>query len=91
MKEDRIALFRGFAFLGLLIPIAILFHLITFPFYLVIRTVVTVWQPYFYKRSRDKLTKHWIDELENGVDIDYPPRVGTLFGIPPWGYKGELD
>lgn len=59
------------------------------PFYLIIRTIVTIWQPYFYKRQHDSWNEAYQEALRNGVYIDYPPTEGTLFGIGPWNSKSE--
>lgn len=65
--------------------VAIPFWIVWVPFYLIIRTIVTIWQPYFYKKKQESWRKACQEAARSGEYIDYPPTMGTLFGIRPWG------
>lgn len=70
----------------------ILLWIITLPFYLILKTIVTIWQPYFYRKQKAAWNKYYQDCLRKGIFVDYPPREGTLFGvIRPWGSKIDED
>lgn len=70
---------------------------IALPFVVIIKTIVTIWQPYFYKVSLrdyeeedDKWNEHYQECLQKGIHVDFPPRrpeYGTFLGIAPWGKK----
>lgn len=71
----------------LLTLIALPFWLIWGPFYIIIRTIVTIWQPILYKKQSAKWNKAYQENLEEGIHIDYPPTEGTIMGIGPWKIK----
>ena len=72
-------------------------YIICLPFVVVIKTIVTIWQPYFYKvslrdyeKEDDKWNEHYRECLQKGIHVDFPPRrpeYGTFLGIAPWGKK----
>ena len=72
-------------------------YTIALPFVVIIKTIVTIWQPYFYKvslrdyeKENDKWNEHYRECLQKGIYIDFPPRqpeYGTFLGIAPWGKK----
>lgn len=75
----------------ILIPLIIIkdiiFWIIFLPFYLIIKLIVTIWQPYFFRKDSEKFNKAYLEARSKGIYIDYPPSVGKLFGIGPWGKK----
>lgn len=80
---------KNIIIIALLLVIGIPF-LITFaPVYLILRTIVTIWQPYFYKKEQENWRKACQEAARNGEYIDYPPAEGTLFGIRPWGSDSD--
>lgn len=80
---SKIRDFSLFIFIG--IPLWIL----CLPFYLILKVIVTIWQPYFYRKQSEAWNKHYQDCRRKGIFIDFPPREGTLFGVRPWGSKIE--
>ena len=70
------------------------------PFIIIIKTVVTIWQPYFYKSSLkyyEKRRKEWnhtaSECFKKGILIDYPPtkpEYGSFLGIGPWNKKSFM-
>ena len=72
-------------------------YIIALPFVVIIKTIVTIWQPYFYKVSLrdyeeedDKWNEQYQEYLQKGIYVDFPPRrpeYGTFLGIAPWGKK----
>ena len=72
-------------------------YIIALPFVVIIKTIVTIWQPYFYKVSLrdyeeedDKWNEHYQECLQKDIHVDFPPRrpeYGTFLGIAPWGKK----
>ena len=70
------------------------------PFIIIIKTVVTIWQPCFYKSSlnyyeeRRKEWNHIASEYcKKGIHIDYPPtkpKYGSFLGIGPWYKKSFM-
>lgn len=50
------------------------------PLYLVIRTIVTIGQPLFYKIEMAV----WKRKQKEGVFVGPIPRYWTIMGIPPW-------
>lgn len=77
--------------LTLFILVAIPFWVIWLPFYLILKVIVSIWQPYFYRKQSEVWNKHYQECLRKGIYIDYPPREGTLLGIRPWGSKIDDD
>ena len=71
----------------LFVLVAIPFWICYLPFYLVFKTVVTIWQPYFYRKQCKEWNRRYQEYLKKGIHIDSSPEVGRLFGIEPWGYK----
>lgn len=71
--------------------IAIPFWILYGPFYIIIKTIATIGQPYFYKKELKKWHKHY-QGLKNGIYVDYPPppSYGTFLGVGPW-FKKDLD
>lgn len=68
------------------IPLWIIFS----PFYLIIKLIVTIWQPYFYRKDLEKFNIEYQEALLQGIHIDFPPSVGKLFGIGPWGKQDKI-
>lgn len=54
------------------------------PFYLLIKIIVTVFQPYILRVQKKQWNKYYNECLRKGIYIDYPPSVGKLFGIGPF-------
>ncbi len=61
------------------------FVLLMTPFIVIIKTVVTIWQPYFFKRDSQRFDEYYQECLRKGIYIDFPPKYGTFLGIGPWG------
>lgn len=71
--------------------------IVMLPFIIIIKTMVTIWQPYFYKSSlkyyeeRREEWNHIASEyFKKGIYIDYPPtkpEYGSFLGIGPWRKK----
>lgn len=76
----------GMQIVGIMIIALVIINILI---YVIVRTIVTIWQPYFYKKQSNDWNSIYQEYLRKGIYIDYPPRVGRLFGIPPWGYKSE--
>lgn len=74
------------------ITIGIPLWIIWGPFYVIIKTIVTIWQPYFYKKKLDKWEQACQESLKGDEvpDIEDPPSYGTFWGIGPW-FKKKLD
>lgn len=61
------------------------------PIYVLIKTIVTIWQPYFKRQCY----LEWHKEVnriakkmgKKYIYADYPPTVGTFCGIGPWNRK----
>lgn len=70
--------------------IAIPFWILYGPFCIIIKTIATIGQPYFYKKQSEKWNKHYQECLKKGIWIDYPPSYGTFLGEGPW-FKKDLD
>ena len=70
--------------------LALPFKLILSPFWIIIKTIVTIWQPYFYKKGIERWDKKSQKYRRKGILIDYPPRYGTLLGIGPWQQTWRL-
>jgi hypothetical protein len=73
--------------LTLFILVAIPFWVIWLPFYIILKVIVSIWQPYFYRKQSEAWNKYYQECLRKGIYIDYPPREGTLLGIRPWRSK----
>ena len=80
----------SYLYIILFIILALPFWIIFLPFYLIIKTIVTIWQPYFYKKDSEQFNEAYQKALSKGIHIDYPPSVGKLFGIGSWGMKDDL-
>lgn len=73
------------------ITIGIPLWIIWGPFYVIIKTIVTIWQPYFYKKELDKWEQGCPEiEADELPDYEDPPSYGTFWGIGPW-FKKKLD
>lgn len=64
--------------------IALPFWMIWGPIYVIIRTIVTIWQPYLYRIQSERWNELYQEQIRKGIFIDYPPAQGTIFGIGPW-------
>lgn len=72
------------AFLAIIfIIVAIPVWIICGPFYVIIKTIATIFQPYFYKKQSEKWNKYYQECLKKGMYVDYPPSYGTFCGIGP--------
>ena len=87
---------RGF----LIVILLTIEWIVMLPFIIIIKTIVTIWQPYFYKSSlkyyeeRRKEWNHIASECaKKGIYIDYPPtkpEYGSFWGIGPWNKKSFM-
>lgn len=68
--------------------IAIPFWILFGPFYIILKTIATIWQPYFFKKQSEEWNKYYQECLKKGIHIDYPPSYGTFLGVEPWFKKG---
>ncbi len=71
--------------------IILLYRIVFLPCTIIIKTIVTIWQPYFHNRSQKQWIKIHRRFIERGGYADYPPEVGTLFGITPWDYTDKEE
>lgn len=76
----------GFFFIIFAI-IAIPFWILFGPIYIILKTIATIWQPYFYKKQSEKWDRQYQECQEKGIWIDYPPSYGTFLGVKPWSAK----
>lgn len=74
----------------IIIFIGIPFWILFGPFYIIIKTIVTIWQPYFHKKQSEKWNKLYQEYRMKGIYIDYPPSCGTFLGVGPW-FKRDFD
>lgn len=72
------------------IIIAIPFWILFSPFYIILKTIATILQPYLLKKQSEKWDKEYQECLKKGVYIDYPPSYGTFLGVTPW-FKKDYD
>lgn len=72
------------------IIIAIPFWILFSPFYIILKTIATILQPYLLKKQSEKWNKEYQECRKKGVYIDYPPSYGTFFGVTPW-FKKDYD
>lgn len=73
-------------------PLWIPFWILWGPIYLIFKTIVTIWQPYFFKKQSIKWDKLYQENRKQDIFIDYPPTEGKLLGIGPWHWnKKEYD
>lgn len=81
----------GMVFAAILLTIlALPFWIIFGPFYIILKTIATIWQPYFYKKQSEKWDKYYQECLKKGIYVDYPPTYGTFLGVGPW-FKKDCD
>jgi|GEM_PF-6012652 hypothetical protein len=71
------------------IIVAIPVWIICGPFYVIIKTIATIFQPYFYKKQSEEWNKYYQECLKEGIYVDYPPSYGTFCGVGPW-FKKDL-
>lgn len=70
-------------------------YILALPFVVIIKTIFTIWQPYFYKVSHrdyeeedDRWNERYQECLQKSIYIDYltrRPKYGTFLGIASWG------
>lgn len=59
-------------------PIGLLF----LPICIILKTIATIWQPYFYKKQSKECNKHYQEYRKKGICIDYLPSYGTFWECP---------
>ncbi len=84
LRKERI---YGLVFKIILFPFILLF----LPFTLILKTIVTIGQPYFLNKSQNQWLEFHRKLTKKGGSVDYPPKVGTIFGVKPWGYSDDKD
>lgn len=70
--------------------IAIPFWILYGPFCIIIKTIATIGQPYFYRKELKKWYKDNQEYIKKGIYVDEPPSYGTFLGVGPW-FKKDLD
>ena len=70
-----------------------------FLYWIITKTIVTIFQPHFYnlamkkyQKKADAFNKAYIEYRKKGIFIDFPPdrpTYGTYRGIGPWGKKDQ--
>lgn len=61
--------------------IAIPLYILLLP---IIKTIVTIMEPYLYRKQTEKFDKVYQEYRKKDIYIDFPPEHGTLWEIGPW-------
>ena len=56
--------------LTLFILIAIPFWVIWLPFYIILKVIVSIWQPYFYRKQSEAWNKYYQECLRNCLKLE---------------------
>lgn len=92
MKDSENPKFRAFTEI-LIKTVALIIFALFLPLYVVIRTIVTIGQPLFYKIDSMRFNRYCKKMAKKGIHYInlHPPCYGTLMCIPPWNVKDEVE